>query len=82
MDLITSIIKHRDRFSAIKGVDYNSLYPPNLNLIPPDRFIKEWKIDYKTMQTNMIPGESPNFEDLINIVKDATEEYNQHKYEV
>lgn len=34
------------------------------------------------MQTNMIPGESPNFEDLINIVKDATEEYNQHKYEV
>ena len=79
-NLIASIIEHRERFSRIKGVDYNSLYPPNLNPIPPDRFIKEWEVDYKTMQTNMIPGESPNFEDLVNIVKDATEEYNQHKY--
>lgn len=42
-DLITSIIKHRDRFSAIKGVDYNSLYPPNLNLIPRIGLLKNGK---------------------------------------
>ncbi len=78
--LITSIIEHRERFSGMKGVDYNSLYPPNLNPIPPDRFIKNWEEDYKTMQTNMIPKDSPGFEDLLNIVREATEEYNQQKF--
>ena len=75
--LIASIIEHRERFSGMKGVDYNSLYPPNLNPIPPDRFIKNWEEDYKKMQTNMVPKDSPDFEDLLNIVREATEEYNQ-----
>ena len=78
--LITSIIEHRERFSGMKGVDYSSLYPPNLNPIPPDRFIKDWEEDYKTMQTNMIPGESISFEELLKNVKKATEEYNQLKF--
>ncbi len=33
------------------------------------------------MQTNMIPGDSPSFEDIVNTVKEATEEYNQQKFE-
>lgn len=78
--LITSIIEHRERFSGMKGVNYSSLYPPNLNPIPPDRFIKDWEEDYKTMQTNMIPGESISFEELLKNVKKATEEYNQLKF--
>lgn len=78
--LIISIIEHRERFSGMKGVDYDSLYPPSLNPIPPDKFIKDWEEDYKTMQTNMIPGDSLSFEELMNTVKEATIEYNQQKF--
>ena len=79
--LIVSIIEHRERFNGMRGVDYKTLYPPNLNPIPPEDFIKAWEADYKTMQTNMIPEESPSFTDLLKTVKRATQEYNALKFE-
>ena len=79
-ELIISIIKHRERFNAMRGIDYNSLYPPTLNPIPSEDFIKDWKADYKTMQANMIPEESPDFDELLNTVKKVTKEYNILKF--
>lgn len=78
-ELIVSIIQHRERFNGMRGVDYDTLYSPNLNPIPPDDFIKAYEADYKTMQTNMIPEESPKFIDLLATVKQATKEYNTLK---
>jgi len=75
-NLINSIIEHRERFNAMRGIDYNTLYPPNLNPIPSTVLIKSWEADYKTMQTNMIPEDSPDFDKLLDIVKLATEKYN------
>lgn len=75
-ELIVSIIRHRERFNNLRGVDYKSLYPPNLNPIPPEQLLVAWEADYKTMQTNMIPEDSPNFSDLLAKVKEATERYN------
>ena len=80
-ELIVSIILHRERFNNMRGVDYKSLYPPYLNPVPPDQFLEAWESDYKTMQTNMIPEESPNFSDLLSIVKEATEKYNALTFE-
>lgn len=79
-ELIVSIIEHRERFNGMRGVDYTTLYPPNLNPIPPNDFIKAWGDDYKTMQTNMIPEDSPKFTDLLDTVKKATQEYNALKF--
>ncbi len=78
--LIMSIIEHRERFNGMRGVNYKTLFPPNLNPIPPEEVIKVWETDYKTMQTNMIPEESPNFKDLITSVKQATQQYNALKF--
>ena len=80
-ELIVSIIEHRARFNAMREIDYNTLYPPNLDPIPPATFIKAWETDYKTMQTNMIPEESPGFYELLNTVKQATKKYNALKFE-
>jgi hypothetical protein len=80
-ELIVSIVKHRERFNGMRGVEYNTLYPPNLNPIPPENLIKAWEDDYKTMQTNMIPEDSPQFTDLLETVKQATQEYNKLKFE-
>ena len=78
-DLIVSIIQHRERFNGMRGVDYDTLFPSNLNPIPPKDFIQAWEDDYKTMQNNMIPEESPKFIDLLATVEKATKEYNALK---
>lgn len=79
--LISSIISHRERFSGMKGVDYNSHYPPNLDPIPPEKYIEDWKVDYREMQDQMIPGESPSFEDIIERVREDVKEFNELKIE-
>ena len=80
-EFIASIIAHRERFNGLRGVDYKTLYPPNLKSIPPEEFIKAWEEDYKTMQTNLIPEDSPSFKDLLETVRQATHEYNALKFE-
>lgn len=80
-ELKTSIIEHRERFNGMRGIDYDTLFPPNLNLIPPENFIKAWVDDYKTMQTNIIPEDSPSFTDFLETVKKAAKEYNALKFE-
>lgn len=79
--LIKEIIAHRERFNGMKGVDYSSHFPPNLSSLPPDEFIKSWRADYKKMQDEMIPSDSPSFENLIESVKQEIEEYNAMKIE-
>lgn len=79
-ELIKSIIEHRERFNGMKGVNYEDLFPPNLNPIPLDEFIEDWEKDYRTMQTNMIPEESLTFVQLIKKVKEATAEFNQLRF--
>lgn len=79
-ELIVSIIEHRERFNGLHGIDYGTLYPPNLNPIPPKDLMKAWEDDYTTMQTNMIPEDSPKLIDLLQTVKQATKEYNALKF--
>lgn len=76
-ELIGNIIEHRRCFNKMRGVDYDSLYPPNLNPIPPLDMIGIWKEDYIKMQTNMIPDASPDFPELLKKIKEATDKYNK-----
>lgn len=78
--LISEIITHRERFNGMKGVDYKTHFPPNLNPIPPDKYLDAWKADYKKMQDEMIPGDSPSFEELIARVKNDVSEFNGLKF--
>jgi len=65
LELYKSIVAHRSIFNRMGGVDYDSHFPPNLDPIPPDEFLKDWEGDYRTMQEQMIYGDSPSFEELI-----------------
>ena len=79
--LISEIIAHRERFNGMKGVNYKTHFPPNLNPIPPDKYINAWKADYKKMQNEMIPGNSPSFDELITKIKADVSEFNELKFE-
>lgn len=64
-DLYETIVKHRHSFTRLGGVDYNLHQPQTINFIPPKEMLSAWEADYKTMQEQMIHGDSPNFTDLI-----------------
>jgi len=63
--LYETIVKHRNNFTKIGGVDYNLHQPQKINFIPPNNIMKAWRDDYKTMQEQMIHGDSPSFDELI-----------------
>jgi hypothetical protein len=63
--LYNSIVKHREKFAHLSGVDYASHGPEKIDFIPPEEVIGEWESDYKVMQENMIYGESLAFPNLI-----------------
>ena len=69
--LFESIIAHRRILTPMKTTDYNGLTLKNLNIIPPDELIENYKSDYKEMQDSMIHGESLDFDELLqNIIKE------------
>jgi len=63
-DLFQSIVAHRRMFTAMKGVDYDTLSPKTIKIIPPDSIISKWEDDYNKMQT-MIYGKTLLFNEII-----------------
>ncbi len=75
--LYETIVLHRHAFTRVGGVDYNRHQPRCVNPIPPADFIDAWEKDYKTMQEQMIYGNSPSFEDMIIALKAFVIKINQ-----
>ena len=64
-ELYATIVKHRHNFTRISKVNYNLHQPQTINPIPPNEVIKAWEADYNTMLSEMIYGDAPTFEELI-----------------
>jgi len=75
--LYESIVKHRQIFTRVGGVDYNLHQPKTVNPIPNANLLDNWKKDYKTMQQQMIYGDSPSFEKMIDQIRKYTAKINQ-----
>ena len=73
IELYRQVIEHRRQFIGLRGFDYTSLYPANINIIPSAAIIDQWKSDYENMRLHMIYGESVSFEELINHLKDLND---------
>ncbi|MBN2165472.1 MAG: nucleotidyl transferase AbiEii/AbiGii toxin family protein [Marinilabiliaceae bacterium] len=64
-DLYETIVKHRNSFTHLGGVNYNLHQPQTIDFIPPKDLLTAWEDDYKIMQEQMIHGKSPMFSELI-----------------
>lgn len=64
-ELYETIVNHRYRFTRVGHINYTLHQPQTINPIPPEDVRPDWEGDYKTMQEQMIYGESPSFNDLI-----------------
>ncbi len=63
--LYKSIVAHRERFTKLGGVDYTSHFPPTLNPIPPADLLPEWARDYAELQSQMVAGDVPTFDEVL-----------------
>jgi len=64
-ELYQGIIAHRERFNALRGLDYSGHQPATLRFLPPATLMKDWESDYRAMRESMIYGDSLSFEELI-----------------
>ena len=64
-ELWNAIHHHRELFTSMSGVDYTPDIRKQIRLLPPDDVIDDWRNDYKDMQSSMIYGEKPIFEELM-----------------
>ena len=75
-ELYKCIVAHREKFNALRGLDYSNHIPSKIKIIPPREIIKEWEKDYQTMAKNMIYGEPLSFDALIKRIEELQKRVN------
>lgn len=65
-ELYETIVKHRQIFTRVGGVNYNLHQPQTINPVPSPEVFESWKADYETMAEVMIyENPAPTFEQLM-----------------
>ena len=74
-DLLGRVVAFKSRFYPSNAARYDLAKPGTINLVPKSHYINALEKDYQHMQ-NMIYGECPEFDDLLNTIKKLEEEIN------
>ncbi|HID50342.1 MAG TPA: nucleotidyl transferase AbiEii/AbiGii toxin family protein [Chromatiales bacterium] len=70
LGLFHRIAAHRQVFFRYTWVDYSTLNPQELQLVPSAADLPAWQADYESMQQEMFYGEVPTFEEVLKEVAD------------
>jgi len=72
-EFIKDIIEHRKYYSRLKRFDYTTLQIGSLNIIPDNDILLKLEQDYEIMRSEMIYGNPPSFEEVIEAMKSIQE---------
>ena len=72
-ELFETLVQHRSKYTPIRGISYELHTPQTINFIPPAEVTELWKKDYQAMQEFMIYGDTMEFEELIDKLKNLNE---------
>ena len=81
-ELWETISHHRQVFTSMRDVDYTPDIRRRIVLVPPQAFQKEWKEDYETMQSTMVFGKAPEFDELMARMKELEARFRMVKFMV
>jgi predicted nucleotidyltransferase component of viral defense system len=76
-ELYNTIVKHREKFTPISGIDYANHTPDKIRCIPPDTILKDWQQDYEIMTQTMIYDNPLTFHELIKRLTDLQKRINE-----
>ncbi len=68
--LYTILLNHRSSYVRLKNVNYAAMQLGQLGFLPPWGVLEDFRKDYAIMRSEMIYGESPEFDDLIQQLRD------------
>jgi len=77
IELFRRISAHRQIYFRYTWMNYDTLRPGRLRLVPTDVQLAGWKSDYTAMKDEMFFGEPPAFDDLIQIVREFQDAFNR-----
>ena len=80
-ELYRAVIEHRRKFIALKGFDYDELYPATLCMVPNEEIAQQWEKDYQFMCEHMIYGSTPSFPAIIENIKALNNRIRQLNYQ-
>ncbi|MCK5690967.1 nucleotidyl transferase AbiEii/AbiGii toxin family protein [Myxococcota bacterium] len=75
LDLLANVVEFKERFYPRKWARYDLARPGSMRLIPNQDIVATVRSDYRAMR-NMIFGEAPSFDELIEILKTLEDEIN------
>lgn len=76
IELLLKVARHKELFFPAEWARYADARPGTLRLVPPEARLPELKQDYRKMQ-EMIFGEAPEFEQLIEVLRRIEAEINE-----
>ena len=68
IDLFQRIAAHREVYFRRTWLDYSTLKPEALRLLPASDDKSAWQVDYQSMQQEMFFGEVPTFDEILEVV--------------
>jgi len=79
LDLFKRIAAHREVYFKYTWIDYDTLAPGRLCLLPREDQMADWRSDYIGMQREMFYGEVPDFEEVLATVRLFQDTFNTVK---
>jgi len=68
--LFDALVSHRRHYIRLKGVDYDLMTLATLSFVPPPQAEQKFRDDYQAMQSEMIYGEAPVFDELMDELRE------------
>jgi len=76
-ELFSRVARHRQIFFRVSWVNYDTLRKGTLRLMPSPEHLSYWKRDYEAMRMEMFFEEPPPFDEIMAIIKQFEESFNQ-----
>ena len=73
--LYESIVKHREKFYHVGGVDYSTDMPDKIRIVPEGELLEKFRADYSSMKESMIFGDKLEFDHIIERLKELQERF-------
>lgn len=74
--LFARVAEHRKIFFRLSWVDYATLRPCSLRLMPPPEHRDAWRRDYEEMAESMFYGERPGFDEILRVASVFEQKFN------
>ena len=75
--LFARVAAHRRQFFAWTWMDYDTLRPGALRVLPLAGQLPAWRADYREMKKEMFYGQVPDFDEILKVVGEFEKQFNQ-----